>query len=202
MVVVGCSGLPGSAGGRPRFSVVSENMEPTLKRGDTVRADRVDPDKYAPRRGDVVVFRDPTSRGNGAELYISRIIAVGAATIGCCDPAGNVTVDGVALDEPYVVHNSPLDGDQGCGGARPFGLTDVPAGEVFVMGDNRPHSGDSRCMGPVPVSRIVAIVDRGPDPAAVPAMSGLIERARLLAALAKMASRQSGRVLSGSGSDR
>lgn len=135
------------------------NMEPGIQAGQVVAAQAVDPERYEPARGDIVVFRMPaTWNGSADEEKISRIIAVGGETVACCDEHGRVTVNGTGLDEPYLGDVGPLsDPPGGCGGRR-FEPVAVPADHVFVMGDNRLFSVDSVCMGPVPSSAIIATV--------------------------------------------
>ncbi len=75
----------------------------------------------------------------------------------CCDAQGRVTVNGVPLDEPYVTENSPLDMDPAPGrcGPRKFGPITVEPGHMWVMGDHRLVSQDSRCQGQVPMENII-----------------------------------------------
>lgn len=92
--------------------------------------------------------------------FVKRVIAVGGQTIACCDSKNRVTVNGKPLDEAYV----PLpDGSKGlyfipeAGPARqvPFGPVQVPEGELWMMGDSRNNSSDSRVHGPVPVENVI-----------------------------------------------
>jgi signal peptidase I len=84
---------------------------------------------------------------------------VGGEVIACCDPEGRVTINGSSLDEPYVKNDSPLDTDptSSCLPRR-FGPVTVPKDDVFLMGDNRMASQDSRCVGTVPASAVIAVV--------------------------------------------
>ncbi|MBV9313072.1 MAG: signal peptidase I [Pseudonocardia sp.] len=84
--------------------------------------------------------------------FIKRVIAVGGQTVSCCDQRNRVIVDGVALDEPYV-YFSP---EAGNAQQQSFGPVRVPEGQLFVMGDNRNDSLDSRAPGngPIPLSAV------------------------------------------------
>ena len=98
----------------------------------------------APERGDIVVFDPP--RGS-TEPYIKRVIAIAGETVEIRD--GGVYVDGVRVVEPYI--------DEGiteCLSNTCEAVT-VPEGEVWVMGDNRRNSSDSRSFGTVPIENII-----------------------------------------------
>ena len=109
------------------------SMLPTLEHGDLLLLQSVG---YTPRQGDVVVLTKEFEDADGP--IVKRVIATGGQHVAIDYAAGTVTVDGVALDEPYI--NEPME--------RPMGesITDVvvPEGSIFVMGDNRNHSSDSR----------------------------------------------------------
>jgi signal peptidase I len=94
-----------------------------------------------PQRGDVVVFKDV--RGQERDL-IKRVIGVEGDMIGIVN--GVVYRNGQALEEPYIL--SALPGQE-------MRAQTVPPGHVFVMGDNRPASSDSRSWGPVPLEAII-----------------------------------------------
>ncbi|MFC0527174.1 signal peptidase I [Phytohabitans kaempferiae] len=117
--------------------------------------------RYEPRRGDVVLFRSPGGLwGDHKVPLLKRVVAVGGETVACCGAAGTVTVDGRLLDEPYVAEDASLDEppDPNHCGARRFAAVTVPADSVFVMGDSRARSNDSRCAGPVPASSVFAVM--------------------------------------------
>lgn len=141
-----------------RYTISSGAMQPKLKAGEEFTARVVAPGTYRPTPGDVVVFRSPDSWGGGTE--VKRVVAVEGFVIACCVVDGRVTLDGLPLDEPYLGENSPIDLEPNpaqCGPRR-FSPVTVEPGHVFVMGDSRGVSVDSRCRGTVPVDRVVAVV--------------------------------------------
>jgi signal peptidase I len=86
--------------------------------------------------------------------FIKRVIGVGGDVVQCCDRQGRLTVNGRALDEPYVFEDNPTD-------QRGFGPITVPQGRLFVMGDHRGLSQDSRAYadtkekGTIPVDQVI-----------------------------------------------
>lgn len=163
------------------FSIPSGSMQSTLQVGDRVLVDKLTPwFGSRPERGDVVVFHDPdnwladeeTSHANPVQKVlgfigvmpsaqehdlIKRVIAVGGDTVECHGP-GPVQVNGKPLDEPYVyAGNTPCSSDDRGG---QFKVT-VPKGMIWVMGDHRQNSADSRYHqqdknhGFVPVGNVV-----------------------------------------------
>ncbi|MBI2710768.1 MAG: signal peptidase I [Actinobacteria bacterium] len=132
------------------FWIPSASMEPTLM-GHPGRHDRVVVNKLSyklhdVRRGDIVVFAKPpgeadsTAGGQQVKDFIKRVIALPGERVTI--QAGAVYVDGKRLAEPYLPAGTVTDG-RICG----FDIIDyrVPKGTVFVMGDNRSNSRDSRC---------------------------------------------------------
>src|SRR6266542_6859422 len=87
----------------------------------------------------------------------SDLIGLPGDTVACCDPKGRVYVNGYALDEPYVTDDSSLDAPPAvreCRSRR-FGPITVETGQMFVMGDHRLVSQDSRCQGQVPIDHVI-----------------------------------------------
>jgi len=117
------------------FYIPSPSMNPTLVRGDRVLVSRFAFYFEEPKPGDVIVFHPPIAP---EEDYIKRVVAVEGDTVAVHD--GQLYIDGEAQEEPYV--ESPVINGN-------FEQEKVPPGRVFVMGDNRNNSGDSRVFGPV-----------------------------------------------------
>jgi signal peptidase I len=124
------------------FYIPSESMEHTLNINDRVLVNKLVYDFRAPRRGEIIVFNSPPDwRGDPSETdFIKRVIGVGGDHVVCCDTQHRLIVNGHSLNESY------LDGDDGANLAASPDLFDitVPQGRLWVMGDNRYHSGDSR----------------------------------------------------------
>ncbi|MDG6106274.1 signal peptidase I [Dactylosporangium aurantiacum] len=164
VVVAGAAGCGAAAEEETeRFTQGGVSMEPAVKAGQVITVRKVGRG-YSPRRGDVVLFRDAGPRWVATSSpLLKRVVAVGGETVACCDAAGKVTVNGAPLDEPYVTQDAPLDvppNPQSCESRR-FGPVAVPADAVFVLGDNRARSNDSRCAGPVPTASVFAVMTGG-----------------------------------------
>lgn len=84
----------------------------------------------------------------GDKDFIKRVIGIPGDVVACCDSGGHVTVNGQPLDEPYVYL-------EGGGPQATFGPITVPKGQLFLMGDHRDGSSDSRYNGPVPEKKVV-----------------------------------------------
>lgn len=164
------------------FYIPSGSMEDTLEIGDRVLVSKLAPGPLDVHRGDIVVFKDPGGwlsptavvertgwRGMAAdtltfvglmpqdsgEHLIKRVIGLAGDTVACCDAQGRLTVNGVPLDEQYLAP-----------GAEPsemeFSVV-VPEGRLWVMGDNRQNSQDSRYKqgdpggGAIPRANVVGV---------------------------------------------
>jgi signal peptidase I len=160
------------------FYIPSGSMNDTLVFNDRILVEKPSYWKGGPERGDIVVFEDPggwlqpdemqppaTGLARVMETFglyptgghlVKRVIAVGGDRVVCCDAEGRITVNGVPLDEDYLA-----------AGEKPSAVKfdrDVPKGYLWVMGDNRSHSADSRAHlgdpggGFVPVDNVVGKV--------------------------------------------
>ncbi|MCU0263608.1 MAG: signal peptidase I [Candidatus Nanopelagicales bacterium] len=160
------------------FWVPSGSMEQTLVRGDRILVWKPGVD---PGHGDVIVFKDPANwladpipvggvRGLLSEAaafvgilpattgddLVKRVVGVGGDTIECCSPGGQIIRNGEPLDEPYIHPGDPTD--------QVTFRVEVPEGRLFVMGDHRSDSADSRYHleedeGTVPVENVVGTAE-------------------------------------------
>ncbi len=132
------------------YEIPSGSMEDTIETGDLVFAEKVSYYFSSPSQGDIVTFDDPLQ---DSRVLIKRVIAVGGQTIDLID--GQVYVDGVMLDEPYTEgkRTDPLMPPAGINISYPY---TVPEGQLWVMGDNRTNSQDSRYFGSVDASTVTS----------------------------------------------
>lgn len=165
------------------FFIPSGSMMDTLQINDRIIVNELVPDFVPVQRGDIVVFADPggwlyeeptqtSSNGfvaagewflsifgltapDSSQHLVKRVIGIGGDHVICCDAEGKITINGKAIDEPYVIDGaSPSD--------MKFDVV-VPANSFWVMGDNRSNSEDSRFHGNLPGKGFVpkdAIVGR------------------------------------------
>lgn len=120
--------------------VYGQSMEPNLHTNERLVIEKFSYHFHGPRRGDVVVLRDP---GGNPELLIKRVVGLPGERVTLAD--GRVYIDGQPLDEPYLDQSTQ-------GGGRSWV---IPPLSVFVMGDNRSASRDSRIFGPVPLEELI-----------------------------------------------
>lgn len=164
------------------FFIPSQSMESTLDVGDRIIVSKFTPQHSPLHRGDIIVFSDPKTWGSipehrslfqrvvndslvfigvlpgGGDHVVKRIIGMPGDHVKCCTKSGKLTVNGVEITEPYIDAGSVPS-------TMPFDIT-VPAHEVWVMGDNRNDSADSRFhdansngkLGSVPMSDITGQV--------------------------------------------
>ncbi len=136
------------------YVVPTGSMESTIEIGDQVLAEKATVELgRGVRAGDIVVFHNPDS-GSEHDVLVKRVIALGGQTVDMKD--GVLYVDGVALDEPYATGESWPLAAQADGAAVAFPYT-VPEDSVWVMGDNRENSADSRYFGAVGQDRIIGV---------------------------------------------
>ena len=135
------------------YAIPSGSMLETIQLGDRLVGEKVSLRLHPPQPGDIVTFDDPD--GSGATL-IKRVIATEGQVVDLQD--GMVVVDGVAMQEDYVMGKPsyPLDG-------HATNLTEnvtfpytVPTGCLWVMGDNRTNSLDSRYFGAIPLTSVTS----------------------------------------------
>jgi signal peptidase I len=134
------------------FRVEGQSMQSTLEPDQYVLVDKLTP-RWAPYgRGDIVVLNPPPGYQRDGTPFIKRVIGLPGDRVQLVD--GSVVVNGTKLDEPYI-----FTGDGARQPTRPNGggLSEwiVPPGQLFVLGDHRENSEDSRVFGTVDVSSIV-----------------------------------------------
>jgi signal peptidase I len=136
------------------YKVQQQSMERTLEPEEYVLVDKVTPrvDPYG--RGDIVVFTPPQSWAQQDDTpFIKRVIGESGDTVTIVD--GQVLVNGTALNEPYVYADIPGGEPQETFASGDQDTWYIPAGSVFLMGDHRSNSADSRIFGPVPVEQVI-----------------------------------------------
>ncbi|MBI2844646.1 MAG: signal peptidase I [Armatimonadetes bacterium] len=123
------------------FSVYGSCMEPNLRTGERVLGNKFVYRLDSPERGDVVVFRYPQ---DPRKIFIKRVVGLPGEVLEI--QSGQVYINGRLLDEPYVVHESH----------GSYGPEVIKPGYLFVMGDYRDQSNDSRVWGELPIENIEA----------------------------------------------
>jgi len=133
------------------YKVQQQSMEHTLEPDQYVLVDKLTPRVDVYKRGDIVVFTPPDDwAADDQTPFIKRVIGVGGDEVEIRD--GLVYVNGTALDEPYIFAE-PGDPPQPTVASQDRWV--IPADELFLMGDHRANSADSRSFGPVPVANII-----------------------------------------------
>jgi len=120
--------------------VHGQSMEPNLHTDQRLVVEKVSYRLHGPRRGDIVVFSMPQQ---SEELLIKRVIGLPGETVEIHD--GKVYINGTLLDEPYLTQET----------RGRFGPIVIPPLHVFVLGDNRSFSNDSRAFDAVPIENIL-----------------------------------------------
>jgi len=144
------------------YSIPSGSMEPTLQIGDRIVVDKLSYHLHGMGTGDIIVFSTPATEncaGPPVADLVKRVIGLPGQTISLA--AGRVYINGVVLPEPWLPPATRTETEPGPS-VRPYSLHHpyrIPAGDVYVMGDNRTFSCDSRYWGPLAESKIVGKVD-------------------------------------------
>lgn len=131
------------------FTVPTGSMEETIMSGEVVVTEKLSYRFGSPKAGDVVVFVTPE---DDQTILVKRVIATGGQTVDLV--GGKVVVDGVELDEPYTLGKPSEPLARTLPGADVSFPYTVPEGYVWVMGDNRTNSSDSRYFGAIEESRV------------------------------------------------
>ena len=131
------------------FKIPAASMAPTLLVGDRIVTNNLVYAFRMPRRGEVIVFRYPV---DPSKYFIKRVIGLPGDRVELRDKT--LFLNGEAREEPHAVHGDPAVWPAGAGTRDNFGPMTVPRGTLFVMGDNRDFSSDSRAWGTVAVSAV------------------------------------------------
>jgi signal peptidase I len=124
------------------YSIPSESMVPTLEIGDRILANKFIYYFREPRKGDIVIFGGVA--GEKDETLIKRVVGVAGDKIRV--RGDTLYVNNEPQEEPYLDKEDPSKAS--------YGPTRVPSGHIFVMGDNRGNSADSRVFGPLPLQNV------------------------------------------------
>jgi signal peptidase I len=131
------------------YRVQQQSMENTLQPDQYVLVDKLTPHFDDYKRGDIIVFNPPAAYAQSdGTPFIKRIIGVGGDTVSIHDD--NVFINGIQLNEPYLYEGQPTTTSPGS-----LSTWVIPDGDLFVMGDHRQDSSDSRVFGPVPKSNVI-----------------------------------------------
>lgn len=139
--------------------VDGESMTNTLQNNDRLFVDRLTYTFGKPERGDIVICHFPKTIGvfysyQADKVYVKRCVAVAGDTVEIKEDGYLYVNDQILKDESYIItSNSLKGGDKTMKGT--FAKITVPEGSIFVMGDNRDDSTDSRIVGPVPLELVM-----------------------------------------------
>ncbi|WP_274361505.1 signal peptidase I [Paenibacillus thermotolerans] len=135
------------------FIVEGPSMYPNFFTGERIIVNKILYDIRAPKRGEVIVFHSPFNAD-----YIKRVIALPGETV---EVRGDtVLVNGEPIEEPYIQNEKDMNAEAGTTyNNKDYEKATVPEGHVFVMGDNRPNSQDSRDIGFIAYDKIVGRAD-------------------------------------------
>jgi signal peptidase I len=136
------------------YKVQQKSMQRTLEEDQYVLVDKLTPRFDAYNRGDIVVFEPPEEWGESNTPFIKRVIGEPGDRVEIRDD-GLVYVNDIALDEPYLYADEVGGPSQPTTAPLEQSTWTVPAGDLFLMGDHRANSADSRTFGPVPIDRVV-----------------------------------------------
>jgi signal peptidase I len=129
------------------YKVQQQSMERTLEPEQYVLVDKLTPRFDTYKRGDIVVFTPPADWGEDGTPFIKRVIGEGGDDL--------VYINGEPIDEPYLYSDEPGGPPQLTTAPLDRASWTIPIGELFLMGDHRSNSADSRTFGPVEVDHVI-----------------------------------------------
>ena len=136
------------------YKVQQQSMEHTLEPDQYVLVDKLTPRFDTYKRGDIVVFTPPADWApDDGTPFIKRVIGLGGDTVEVRD--GNVYINGTKIDEPYLYADAPGDPTQPTTVSGDTHRWVIADGDLFLMGDHRENSQDSRTFGEVPVTQVI-----------------------------------------------
>ena len=136
------------------YKVQQQSMERTLEPEQYVLVDKLTPRFDTYKRGDIVVFTPPEDWGDNGTPFIKRVIGEPGDTVQIRDD-GLVYINDTAIDEPYLYSDEPDGPPQATTAPLEQANWTIGENEVFLMGDHRSNSADSRTFGPVEVDQII-----------------------------------------------
>ncbi len=129
------------------WHVQGHSMEPGIQDGSVLLVDTISPHVTGYGRGDIVVLPTPVTARSGYPVLVKRIVAVAGDRVDIRDE--ELRVNGRVAVEPYLSSGALIPP-----GTAPISMV-IPPGDVFVMGDDRENSFDSKAFGPVPVASLL-----------------------------------------------